>query len=103
MTRFLLQEATPIQYGNERTNESEEIATLRSQIDQLAKILEKVVDDVYEEEPVVESAPVEESKKENKKELRKAAIPAFLKIVAESNISEEALSEIIDMIKGDLK
>ena len=26
MTQFLLQEATPIQLGNERTNESEEIA-----------------------------------------------------------------------------
>ena len=89
----------PVHYKNE----SEEIAVLRSQIDQLAKILEKVIDDVYEEEPVVESAPVEKSKKEDKKELRKAAIPAFLKIVAESNISEEALSEIIDMIKGSLK
>lgn len=89
----------PIHYKNE----SEEIAVLRSQIDQLAKILEKVVDDVYEEESVAESATVEEVKKDNKKELRKAAIPAFLKIVAESNISEEALSDIIDMIKGSLK
>lgn len=141
----------PVHYKNE----SEEIAVLRSQIDQLAKILEKVVDDVYEEEEVsieeskrfelrhkeegaishhatAEDAtkwlrkheaadkqegrftpnaysirdkkePVEEAKKDDKKELRKAAIPAFLKIVAESNISEEALSEIIDMIKGSLK
>lgn len=139
----------PVHYKNE----SEEIATLRSQIDQLAKILEKIVDDVYEEEGIVEAKDAEgneheiiksENKdsehpyrlehkvngktvsvsandfpadvkkeeehikksygiKEDKKELRKAAIPAFLKIVAESNISEEALSEIIDMIKGDLK
>jgi hypothetical protein len=139
-------------YGADK-NEAEEIATLRSQIDQLAKILEKVVDDVYEEEGIAEAKDAEgneheiiksENKdsehpyrlehkingktvsvssndfpadvkkeeehikksygiKEDKKELRKAAIPAFLKIVAESNISEEALSEIIDMIKGDLK
>lgn len=105
----------------------DEIKGLQSQINQLAKILEKVVDDVYEEEAPKEDtpegakekemekkpeeapqqqeqpiAPVQEDKA-NKKELRKAVIPAFLKIVAESNISEKALSEIIEMIKGDLK
>lgn len=84
----------PVHYKNE----SEEIATLRSQIDQLAKILEKVVDDVYEEESVKEA---KEQKKENK--LTKAAIPAFLQIMAESNISDESMLEIIDMIKGGLQ
>ena len=33
---------------------------------------------------------------------KKKALPAFIKIMAESNITEEAFSEIIDMIKGDL-
>ena len=76
----------------EVTSESTEIAELKGQINKLAKILEKVVDDVYEEEPV------EERKEENLKE----ALPALIDLLAHSNISEEAFSEIIDMIKGDL-
>ena len=44
---------------------------------------------------------VEEAKCE--KANKKSAIPAFIKIMAESNITEEAFSEILDMIKGDLQ
>ena len=45
---------------------------------------------------------VEEAKCE-KKANKKSAIPAFIKIMAESNITEEAFSEILDMLKGDLQ
>ena len=68
------------------------IEELKGQIDQLTKIIEKVVDDVYEE------APKEEEKKSKKAEV----LPAFIKLMAESNISEEAFSEILDMIKGSI-
>ena len=68
------------------------IEELKGQIDQLAKIIEKVVDDVYEE------APKEEEKKSKKAEV----LPAFIKLMAESDISEEAFSEILDMIKGSI-
>lgn len=87
--------------GVVRKKTDESIEELKAKIDQLAKIVEKVVDDVYEDP----EAPVEEAKEEKKEEKKvdkKAAIPAFLTIMAESNISAEALSEIIDMIKGDI-
>ena len=92
----------PITETKEKVNESDNtIEELKSKIDKLAKIVEKVVDDVYEDP----EAPVEEAKEEKKEEKKtdkKAAIPAFLNIMAESNISAESLSEIIDMIKGDI-
>ena len=104
-TNESLQQETPkeaIVESKEEINEADSsIEELRAKIDQLAKIVEKVVDDVYEDP----EAPVEEAKeemKEEKKTNKKVAIPAFLTIMAESNISAEALSEIIDMIKGDI-
>ena len=91
----------PITETKEKVNESDNtIEELKSKIDKLAKIVEKVVDDVYEDPE--ETTEVQEEKKEEKKTDKKAAIPAFLTIMAESNISAEALSEIIDMIKGDI-
>ena len=45
---------------------------------------------------------VEEAKCEKKSD-KKSAIPAFIKIMSESNITEEAFSEILDMLKGDLQ
>ena len=96
-------------------NESSEIAELNNKINQLTKIIEKVVDDVYEEEASTEEQPVEESQpseptqqveeaktEPSKDEKKKEALPAFIQIMAESNISEEAFSEILDMIKGGL-
>ena len=80
-------------------DEAEEISQLKSQLDQLTKIIEKVVDDVYEES---EDNSIEEAKKKDKELTKKAAIPAFLTIMAESDISAEVLSDIIDMIKGDI-
>ena len=93
---------------------SEELTILKSQIDKLAKIVEKVVDDVYE-------VPVEEAKEEPKqKELEKKpaepehmqeqpiapvgkkeaneALADFVSLMASTNISEEAFEEIIDAI-----
>ena len=114
-------------YGNpvHYKNESEDIKGLQDQINKLAKILEKVVDDVYEEElpkeetpegakekemekkpeeaPQQQEQPIAPVQEDKKKQFKKAAIPAFLKIVAESNISEKAFEEIIDMLKGDLQ
>ena len=87
--------------SREKAHEADtSIEELKSKIDKLAKIVEKVVDDVYEDPE--ETTEVQEEKKEEKKTDKKAAIPAFLTIMAESNISAEALSEIIDMIKGDI-
>ena len=87
--------------SREKAHEADtSIEELKSKIDKLAKIVEKVVDDVYED--LEETTEVQEEKKEEKKTDKKAAIPAFLTIMAESNISAEALSEIIDMIKGDI-
>ena len=80
-------------HAKERVREADSsIEELKSRLDQLTKIIEKVVDDVYEDTTI----------EEEKKAKKKAAIPAFLTIMAESNISAEALSEIIDMIKGDI-
>ena len=90
-------------------NESSEVEELKSQIDKLAKIVEKVVDDVYEE-------PVSETKEEPKqKEMEKRpaepehmqeqpiapvkeAISDFISLMASTNISEETFEEIVDMI-----
>ena len=126
-------------------NESEEIAELNNKINQLTKIIEKVVDDVYEEEGIVEAKDAEGNehemiKSENrnsehpyrlehkvngktvsvstndfpadvKKEEEhiknsygiKEALPEFISLMADSNITEEVFEEILDMIKGDLK
>ena len=136
-----------------------EIAELKGQINQLAKIIEKVVDDVYEEEidetsdKKVEAAFDERVKrhektsekndkdwwnavnKNNREEAMKIAqkdkeegeafdkklavydkwiqnrkkknssesLAKFVELMADSNISEQAFEEILDMIKGDLK
>ena len=90
-------------------SESSEVEELKSQIDKLAKIVEKVVDDVYEE-------PVSETKEEPKqKEMEKRpaepehmqeqpiapvkeAISDFISLMASTNISEETFEEIVDMI-----
>ena len=126
-------------------NESAEIAELNNKINQLTKIIEKVVDDVYEEEGIVEAKDAEGNehemiKSENrnsehpyrlehkvngktvsvstndfpadvKKEEEhiknsygiKEALPEFISLMADSNITEEVFEEILDMIKGDLK
>lgn len=96
--------------------EGQEIEELKGQINQLAKILEKVVDDVYEQEEPKEETPEGAKEKEIGKKPEEApqmqkqpiapvkeSLADFIKLMADSNISEEAFSEILDMIKGDLK
>ena len=131
--------------------EGQEIEEIKGQINQLAKILEKVVDDVYEQEEPIEEKVVVATKDKMKeveaekelKELRKnpdstlndyikhsikyddvkldldgsqekqkkrleskynnESLADFIKLMADSNISEEAFSEVLDIIKGDLK
>lgn len=99
---------------------SEELTTLKSQIDKLAKIVEKVVDDVYEEEPTSEAQ--EEPKQKvmaekpaepehmqeqpiapvDKKEANEA-LADFVSLMASTNISEDKFSEIIDLIAASKK
>lgn len=78
-----------------------EVAELKGQIDKLAKIIEKVVDDVYEvdevsveenktPEPVVEAEPTEPQISE--------AMEDFLKLLSETNITDEAVSDIFDIM-----
>lgn len=101
----------------EPTSEAQEITELKSQIDKLAKIVEKVVDDVYEE-PVAQSTeePTSEAKEEPKqKEMEKKpeeapqmqeqpiapvkeAMADFISLMAETNISEEKFEEILDLL-----
>ena len=71
---------------------NEELETLKGQVEKLASILEKVVDSIYETE---ENKTVSEEKK--------AAILGVMGILSESNIKEETLSEIVDIIKNNLK
>ena len=76
--------------SNEAVNE------LKGQVEKLAKIIEKVVDDVYEVEEsktpelVVESQP--------KKPEISEAMDDFLKLLSETNITDEAVSDIFDII-----
>ena len=68
---------------------NEEVEELKGQIDKLAKIIEKVVDDVYE----VEEEPVEESQE------TKGALIGALTVLANSNISEGLFEQIVEIIK----
>lgn len=84
-------------------NENSEIESLKTQIDKLTKIVEKVVDDVYE----VETEPAEEVKEAEvqpsmeetlKSDNVQEALLDFVELMAKSNISEESFGEVIDMI-----
>lgn len=101
------------------TFEAEEITQLKSQIDKLAKIVEKVVDDVYEEpahtgdvyeaqeepkEKVMAEKPKEAPQMQEQpiapvqKEKTNEALADFVSLMASTNITEEAFEEIIDII-----
>lgn len=116
-------------------NESSEVAELKGQVEKLAKIIEKVVDDVYEEEPVEEAKEktaddyefdtvrknalanpnlyggryTQKSKKEakreyeeDKKRITSEALDSFTKLMINSNISEEAFAEVLEiLLKGN--
>ena len=105
-------EAAPVEAEapviHESLQENEDISVLKSQIDKLAKIVEKVVDDVYEtqEEPkekVMAEKPAEpehmqEQPIAQEKEKANEALVNFVSLMASTNISEEAFEAIIDTI-----
>ena len=86
------------------TEKSEEIQTIKSQIDKLAKIVEKVVDDVYEAEEEPKQKEMEKKPAEPEHMQKqpiapvKEAMSDFISLMASTNISEEAFEEIIDII-----
>ena len=93
---------------------SEELTTLKSQINKLAKIVEKVVDDVYEaqEEPkekVMAEKPKEAPQMQEQpiapvqKEKTNEALVDFVNLMASTNISEDKFSEILDIIAASKK
>lgn len=73
---------------------NEEVEVLKEQIDKLAKVLEKVVDDVYETEEVEEPKAEEPTN-----ESSKAALIGAIGLLSSSNISEGLFEQIVDMIK----
>lgn len=111
-------EETPQPIPNE-TSTNEDITTLKSQIDKLAKIVEKVVDDVYEEptseaqEKPKEKAMAEKSAEAPQmqeqpiapvqKEKANEALVDFVNLMASTNISEDKFSEILDIISASKK
>lgn len=76
--------------------ENSEVDELKGQVEKLAKIIEKVVDDVYEveesqtPEPAVEPQPEQPQISE--------AMEDFLKLLSETNITDEAVSDIFDIM-----
>lgn len=89
----------------------DEVSELKGQVEKLAKIIEKVVDDVYEdvqEQPIVKQeedktdVKVEEKGKETPiKEEIPEALHEFFHLLAETNISDEAVQEILQAIFND--
>jgi hypothetical protein len=98
-------------------NESaDEMQELRNQVNKLAKIMEKVVDDIYEpvdeevqKQPIVEPKKEEPLKtKEEKGEVKlteenKAALISLLALLPELNVSEEAIKEALEVMTDKLK
>ena len=89
-------------------HETSEVEELKSQIGKLAKIVEKVVDDVYEaEEPKqkeMEKKPKEAPQMQEQPIAPvKEAMADFISLMASTNISEEKFEEIIDIIANAKK
>ena len=83
-----VKEKPTLTYIDKPIQQVSEVEELKGQIDKLAKIIEKVVDDVYEvEEPVKESTEVN------------GALIGTLALLANSNIPENIFEEVIDIIK----
>lgn len=91
-----------------------EVDELKGQINKLAKIVEKVVDDVYEtqEEPkekVMAEKPKEAPQMQEQpiapvqKEKANEALVDFVSLMASTNISEDKFSEILDIIAASKK
>ena len=92
-----------------------DIQKLESQIGKLTKIIEKVVDDIYEEptneevqkqpivEPELEKAPKEKKEEKGLEKPVKEALADFVSLMANTNISEKSFEEIIDIIANAKK
>ena len=90
-----LEKARKDVYPNYKALESSEIEDLKGQIDKLAKIIEKVVDDVYEiEEPVEEGRKEGESDEEMKHRLHGELVRAI------DDKADKAKKEAIEGKKG---
>ena len=76
---------------NVEVTTNEEISELKAQVEKLAQVIEKVVDDVYE---------VPEEKKEEPVKIPEA-LDDFFSLMAETNISDEAMQEILHAIFND--
>ena len=82
-----VEESKPIQ---ESVKESSEIDELKSQLNKLTKIIEKVVDDVYE----VEEQP--QTTNEDKQEQSKKALAEAVDILLASKLQKPVLKEILE-------
>ena len=74
-------------------SESAEVKALKGQVEKLTKIIEKMVDDIYEEQP-----EVAEAVKEEKKQAVSEELIDFIKLMGETNVSEETMQEILSMM-----
>ena len=94
--------------------ESSEVSELKGQIEKLARIMEKVVDDIYEpvdeevqKQPIAEPDKQEETiktKEETKlTEENKAALISLLALLPELNVSENIIKETLDIVAEKLK
>ena len=112
-------ESSPLFAVSESAMKSE-VAELKGQIDRLAQVIEKVVDDIYEEngevseepqeapeepkapveeKPAKEETPAEEPSSETtNEELIPESVVEFIKLLAETNITDEAASDIFGML-----
>ena len=122
MPQTVLQEdttegVTSVLATNESFTESNEVKELKGQVDKLTRIIEKVVNDVYEpveeeiqKQPIVEpdkkeeTIKTEEIKRETKlTEENKAALISLLALLPELNVSEEAIKGALGMVAEKLK
>lgn len=69
-------------------NELDEISALKSQVERLAAVVEKVVDNFYEEpeEVPAKNKPLKEN------------LDSFLQLMAETNVSDEVMQDVLEMI-----
>ena len=91
-----VEEALPIQ---ENVKESSEIDELKSQLSKLTKIIEKVVDDVYETEEASQEQPTNEDKQEQSKKALAEAVDILLASNLQKSVLKEVLEELIEAKK----
>ena len=85
--------ANPTEPAVQPQQTSEELQSLKSQLNKLTKIIEKVVDDVYETEEQPAKEQIEEPEKTEPKALGEA-----INLLADSKISKKVFEEIVDSL-----